>query len=237
MSANLSNNSGEAIERSNVAQPKITVVKKTKVARLQALQAKVVAQETKAEAALQAALKANQALTTAEQAPKEGGKGAEKALARAKKTAEAKEKAAAKAAVALAAAKAAVAKEAAKAAKSIIFYFNSNSNEIINSNDEAEIITRNDEAISAITEFLKQNAGYELLIEGFCDTNGSDEHNERLGTARAESVKRFLQELWKIDESQMILETKGEQSPVFDKDQNENMERSRRVELTLRKRG
>lgn len=44
-------------------------------------------------------------------------------------------------------------------------------------------------------EFLKQNPGTKLFIEGYCDERGSREYNLVLGEKRAKETRRYLADL------------------------------------------
>jgi outer membrane protein OmpA-like peptidoglycan-associated protein len=49
-----------------------------------------------------------------------------------------------------------------------------------------------------------------ILLEGHADATGSEDHNLRLSAARAESVKRFLVDIWGMPDGNISTVGKGE---------------------------
>lgn len=73
--------------------------------------------------------------------------------------------------------------------------------------------------------------GCDFVVEGHTDPRGGLERNEKLSWDRAESVKKYLIENHKIDESRIKTQGFGYSRPRFPNDTQENMLRNRRVEL------
>jgi peptidoglycan-associated lipoprotein len=46
--------------------------------------------------------------------------------------------------------------------------------------------------VEALAAYLKENAGYAVLVEGHCDERGSDEYNRGLAERRALAVREYL---------------------------------------------
>lgn len=67
--------------------------------------------------------------------------------------------------------------------------------------------------LSGKADFLRDNLGSQVIIEGHCDERGTPEYNLALGDRRAESAKNFLVNLG-IDAARFTTVSYGEESPV-----------------------
>ncbi len=64
--------------------------------------------------------------------------------------------------------------------------------------------------IEVNAEFLKNQKGYDVRIEGNCDPRGTNEYNMALGERRALSAKKYLVNLG-VDEAKMSTVSYGEE--------------------------
>ncbi len=71
-----------------------------------------------------------------------------------------------------------------------------------------------------------------LLIEGHTDSTGSDELNQKLSTARAQSVKTYLSEMG-FETSKMNSRGYGPSNPVAPNDNAEGRAKNRRVDIVI----
>ncbi len=62
-------------------------------------------------------------------------------------------------------------------------------------------------------DYLRDNPGSQVIIEGHCDERGTPEYNLALGDRRAESAKNFLVNMG-IDSSRFTTVSYGEENPV-----------------------
>jgi outer membrane protein OmpA-like peptidoglycan-associated protein len=76
----------------------------------------------------------------------------------------------------------------------------------------------------------------QIVVEGYTDSQGSDDFNQRLSAARAESVRDYLIRRG-IASSRIRAVGKGEASPVASNDTPEGRADNRRVEIVLLKQG
>ena len=67
--------------------------------------------------------------------------------------------------------------------------------------------------LSGKVDYLRDNPGSQVIIEGHCDERGTPEYNLALGDRRAESAKRFLVNFG-VDPSRFTTVSYGEESPV-----------------------
>ena len=61
-------------------------------------------------------------------------------------------------------------------------------------------------------EYLNQNSGVKIIIEGHCDNRGTNEYNLALGERRAEAAKAFLVDLG-VSASRLTTISYGEERP------------------------
>jgi len=67
--------------------------------------------------------------------------------------------------------------------------------------------------LKAKAEWMARNSHLNIVIEGHCDNRGTTEYNLALGERRAESVKRYLQDLG-VAESRIRTISYGEERPI-----------------------
>ena len=76
--------------------------------------------------------------------------------------------------------------------------------------DSSMVRTDQVERIESNADFLKQNTGVNIRIEGNCDPRGTKEYNLALGERRAQSAKKYLVNLG-VDASRMNTVSWGEE--------------------------
>ena len=74
-------------------------------------------------------------------------------------------------------------------------------------------------------------ANFTFVVEGHTDPRGGLERNQKLSLDRANAVKRYLIEKFKIDPSRITTEGLWYSRPRFPNNSSENMRKNRRVEL------
>jgi len=79
--------------------------------------------------------------------------------------------------------------------------------------DSAQVSEFERAKIEAVADFLKQNSGTGVLVEGNCDERGSAEYNMSLGERRALAVRAYLVGLG-IDAAIIQTRSNGEEKPV-----------------------
>jgi peptidoglycan-associated lipoprotein len=81
-------------------------------------------------------------------------------------------------------------------------------------------------------EFLRENSGSSVIIEGHCDERGTAEYNLALGERRALSAKAFLMNMG-ISSSRLSTISYGEERPVDPGSNEEAWARNRRAHFVL----
>ncbi len=98
--------------------------------------------------------------------------------------------------------------------------------------DESALSNDAQTALSSSATWLKQNAQYNILIEGHCDERGTEQYNLALGDRRANIAKQYLQTLG-VDASRMRTVSYGEERP-FDPGHDEgSWAKNRRAHLVI----
>jgi len=86
--------------------------------------------------------------------------------------------------------------------------------------------------LSGKADFLRDNPGSQVIIEGHCDERGTPEYNLALGDRRAESAKNFLINLG-IDASRFTTVSYGEENPVDMGHNEEAWAKNRRAKFLI----
>jgi outer membrane protein OmpA-like peptidoglycan-associated protein len=98
--------------------------------------------------------------------------------------------------------------------------------------DKAQLQSEGLRNVDKLADFLHQYPGYKVLVEGYTDSRGSDQHNQDLSNRRADSVSRELLHSG-ISRERVITRGYGEEYPVADNDTASSRQLNRRVEIIL----
>lgn len=93
---------------------------------------------------------------------------------------------------------------------------------------------RNRNILESIAEWMKDNRRAELLIEGHCDSRGSNAYNMALGEKRALSVRRYIINLG-INAERVHTISYGEEKPVAYGDNESAWSANRRAHFLISK--
>ena len=99
--------------------------------------------------------------------------------------------------------------------------------------DQSDIRAEYNEVLAAHGQFLAENGGALLRLEGHADERGSREYNIGLGERRAQAVRRALL-LQGAGASQLTTVSYGEERPAVLGSDEEAYSLNRRVELVYR---
>lgn len=86
--------------------------------------------------------------------------------------------------------------------------------------------------LQALAEYLRDNPGVKVAIDGFTDSRGSDQHNQDLSERRAASVRAAFDRMG-VTEARFRVRGHGESDPVATNATADGMRLNRRVEVTL----
>jgi OmpA-OmpF porin, OOP family len=85
--------------------------------------------------------------------------------------------------------------------------------------------------LADIGQLLAENSGLRLSIEGHTDSDGADDYNLKLSQNRANSVRLYLIQTYKIDGGRLEAKGWGETKPIDANNTPEGKANNRRVEL------
>jgi len=83
-----------------------------------------------------------------------------------------------------------------------------------------------------VTRLKSENRNVYLEIQGYTDSTGSPEYNDKLGEARAEAVRRYLNQQG-VALNRMATISYGQESPVAPNDTREGRAQNRRVAIVV----
>ena len=98
--------------------------------------------------------------------------------------------------------------------------------------DKTDILPMSEEDILTLYNFLKDNPKIRVLITGHTDSQGSEEHNQKLSEGRSESLKNEMIKRG-IDADRMETDGKGELEPIDTNATEAGRQNNRRVEVTV----
>jgi peptidoglycan-associated lipoprotein len=98
--------------------------------------------------------------------------------------------------------------------------------------DSAQVADTERSKIESVSQSLKQNDAYAVIIEGNCDERGSNEYNLTLGERRAQAVRAYLAGLG-IGADRIQTKSYGEEKPVNMGHDEEAWAANRRGEFVL----
>jgi outer membrane protein OmpA-like peptidoglycan-associated protein len=95
----------------------------------------------------------------------------------------------------------------------------------------AKIKAESYKTLADIAKLLTDDPALKLSIEGHTDSDGADEANLTLSQSRANAVKTYLVETYKIDGGRLEAKGWGEGKPIDTNDTAEGKANNRRVEF------
>ncbi|MDD4507002.1 MAG: OmpA family protein [Sulfurospirillaceae bacterium] len=88
--------------------------------------------------------------------------------------------------------------------------------------------------IAKVADFMKQNSGYSVILEGHTDAKGSEAYNQKLSEKRVKAVAKALADLG-IGEAKITTEAYGEMQPISTNDTEAGRAENRRVDALFKK--
>ena len=99
--------------------------------------------------------------------------------------------------------------------------------------DSASLTVEAQEILRAKAEWLRDNPGARVVIEGHCDERGTNEYNLALGDRRAYSAKAFLTDLG-IDNARLTTISYGEEQPIVTGSNEDSWAKNRRAHFKIK---
>ena len=98
--------------------------------------------------------------------------------------------------------------------------------------DRSNIKHKAQEILKRKADWLRNNPGESIIIEGHCDERGTNEYNLALGDRRAQSAKNFIVDMG-IAESRLTTISYGEERPVNPRHNEKAWLKNRRAQFVL----
>lgn len=100
--------------------------------------------------------------------------------------------------------------------------------------DQSVIKLESMKEIARVADFMKQNSGYSVVLEGHTDAKGDATYNQKLSDKRAKAVAKALADLG-ISEAKITTEAYGETRPISTNDTEMGRSQNRRVDALFKK--
>jgi outer membrane protein OmpA-like peptidoglycan-associated protein len=104
--------------------------------------------------------------------------------------------------------------------------------DVLFATDSAVLRPGAQDKLAALADYLRQEPGVRIAIDGYTDSRGTDAHNQRLSEARAASVRDAFDRLG-VTRARFSVVGHGEADPVATNATAAGMRQNRRVEVTL----
>jgi peptidoglycan-associated lipoprotein len=98
--------------------------------------------------------------------------------------------------------------------------------------DRSDLKPETQEILKGKAEWLRNNPGESVIIEGHCDERGTNEYNLALGDRRAQSANNFLNDLG-IKKSRLTTISYGEERPADPRHNEDAWSKNRRNHFVL----
>lgn len=102
-------------------------------------------------------------------------------------------------------------------------------------NSKAEILPTMHQDLYKLANFLIDHPDLKLTISGHTDSAGQEEANLKLSQARADAIKAYLQNEFKIDDGRITAIGYGSSKPITQELTDEHKQLNRRVEFAIRR--
>ncbi|MFN8335811.1 MAG: OmpA family protein [Cyclobacteriaceae bacterium] len=100
-------------------------------------------------------------------------------------------------------------------------------------NGKSDILEAMHQDLDRIANFLIDHPKYSLNISGHTDSQGNKDSNHRLSQARADAIKAYLVEQFKIDPDRINAHGYGSEKPLVEEKTEEDKRLNRRVEFEI----
>lgn len=98
--------------------------------------------------------------------------------------------------------------------------------------DKSELKAQGETSLSEVMDFLSKNPTFQILLKGFTDADGSDEHNRVLSEKRVLTVRQFLERKG-VNAAKITTLALGETEPIADNTKEDGKKQNRRVDINV----
>ena len=100
--------------------------------------------------------------------------------------------------------------------------------------DSSNIMGQYSSKIREVVDFMNENRGYSVVIDGHTDSRGREEYNKALSLKRASAVAEALKQLG-VDSDRIVINGYGETNPIATNETLEGRAQNRRVDTSFNK--
>jgi len=104
--------------------------------------------------------------------------------------------------------------------------------DVVFDTNKAQLKSSGENSVNKLADFLKKYPQHKVLIEGYTDSRGSNELNQKLSERRANAVRQSLNNMG-ISNERISTQGYGEAFPIAGNDTAANRQMNRRVEIIL----
>ncbi len=99
--------------------------------------------------------------------------------------------------------------------------------------DKFELKGKEKDDVDQLGKFLRDNPKAFVVLQGFTDSQGTQEYNMDLSRRRTEAVASYLMKTYKVDAGRVVASWYGEANPVASNGTEEGKAKNRRVEVAV----
>ncbi|NOY54230.1 MAG: OmpA family protein [Deltaproteobacteria bacterium] len=99
--------------------------------------------------------------------------------------------------------------------------------------DQATIRPSSEPTLQEAGKLMERFPSIKVRVEGYTDSIGSEVYNQKLSEKRADSVKAYLEQHYKIDPGRIESVGFGESKPIADNKSDEGRKRNRRIKFVI----
>ena len=99
--------------------------------------------------------------------------------------------------------------------------------------DKADVSPKASQELTELAEFMKENPEAYIVLAGYTDITGSEEHNIELSRKRVDIVKEYLKNKFNIPPERVLTLWFGAINPIGDNSTAEGRRLNRRVEIAV----
>ena len=99
--------------------------------------------------------------------------------------------------------------------------------------DSSELTQCGRKILDFVAQKLDENPKIKILIDGYCDSKGSEEYNMKLGLRRANSAKTYLTKVHNINPDKLLTRSYGEKAPIDTNETDSGRAKNRRIQFTV----
>ena len=99
--------------------------------------------------------------------------------------------------------------------------------------DSSELTKTGKDVLDFVAVKLKEHTDVKILIDGYCDSKGSEEYNLKLGYRRANSARTYLVDTHNLSPDRLLTRSFGEKAPIDTNVTDSGRAKNRRIQFSV----